>query len=280
MATESSRTRLVSSLTTIRPGPGAAQQLVRAITHADEDLGPVCSALASDPALAAEALRLANSPAFRRTEPVVELSRAATLLGLKHLRDLGTTMAALGASPNTSARDHDLRAASIIASALAPLVASRYPDVDKHAAIVASLVGEVGALACLMVDPAYGAKLDRSWRDGAEREDVERARFGATTWELGAALLERNHLPPEIANAVRSPSDLRYTDATMLARVTVLARTVAPQLHAREIQSYELEPWLADAAERAGLPDLDAAELLELCHWATESAGFITGAPV
>ncbi len=266
-----SRRNLLRGLATLRPEPAAAARLLKATTDGSSDLRALADALKADPALAAEALRLANGPSFRRGGGTIELERAVMVLGLTQLHDMAAAMSVLSASANVSRRESDVRGTAALAATLAPLVATAYPDVDNARVRCAALLSEIGALACLMVDPPYASQLDRTWRDQGAREAIELARFGATSWTLGAELLRRNQLPEDIVEAVGSGSDLRERNLPMLTRVTVLCRSLAPLLHGSDFDARELEPWALDAAERADLPDIEPAVLLELCDFAVES---------
>jgi len=129
--------------------------------------------------------------------------------------------------------------------------------VSRSEAFLCGLLSEVGAMACLSVDDDGYMEL---WRQAGGnqflRMTLERHRYGGCSYEIGARLLARNNLPADVCEAVGTASDRHPSSWSMLARLTVYARSAAPQL-VQAIRSgavSELPLTLFHLAAACGLP--------------------------
>ena len=73
--------------------PAAAARLLELTRNERSGFTPVVQALAEDPAMAAEVLRIANSPLYAQAEKVSDLKRAVTLIGMAELNVMAGAMA-------------------------------------------------------------------------------------------------------------------------------------------------------------------------------------------
>ena len=80
-------------LSSLPPFPAAAARLIQLSASGDADLRAMQPVLASDPALAADVIRLANSPLFAIRNEVRSIEHAVVLLGLERIRALATAIA-------------------------------------------------------------------------------------------------------------------------------------------------------------------------------------------
>jgi HD-like signal output (HDOD) protein len=240
----------------ICPVPATAQRVMALCASADAEIPQIAEAVASDPALAVEVMRIANSAAYGRARQVGDLGQAILMMGLRELGQMATAMAMLAAFHTKRELSHDLHETAVLAGSIARGLAAEV-EVDPGKAFVCGLLGEVGAMACLAVDgEAFASLLDEAGADLAAREDLEIRRYGRTTRVVGALLLRHNGLPEEIAETVEarpSPSLPRG-----LGRVAAFARETAPIV--------------VRMGASAGTPAGRAALERELSYWELQTA--------
>lgn len=256
---------LVERIREVCPVPATAQRVIELTSREDSRMDEIAEAVASDPALGAEVLRIANSPIYRRTsDPVTEIERAVAMLGLVELHDMATAMAMLAAFANKGELSARLQDRSVLAATIARRLAGEIGGVRPGTAFVCGLLSEIGAMACLSVDDAgYRSILEDCGIDLRQREQRELERYGATTRHVGGRLLAKNELPLVIAETVGTTEESE--DRPPLTRITQCVWRLSPGLlHA----GVEEDPTALDEAIRAGLAhsglEFDADRLREL----------------
>ncbi len=270
--------RLLAKLHKIRPMSASAQRVLALTADTNADIGTIADAIAGDPSLATETLRIANSAVYRRSYPVDDLRRAVMSIGLQQVRTMATAMALLGTVSSNHPLFEELHSASVLSATLAGLLTTEFFEVEKSTAFIAGLLSEMGAMACLMIDEEYAA-VHRSITGGPlDRERVERAAYGITSWEIGGQLLARNHMTPAIVDSVSQLPDLRERTVSQLARITVFSRSAAPVILAaeRDRNFVGTRTQLAELAAISGL-EVGPDTLVALCDWATSSAALMLG---
>jgi HD-like signal output (HDOD) protein len=273
-----SKRRLLAKLSRVRPMSATAQRVLALTGTSDANVNVIADAIAGDPALATETLRIANSAVYRRAYPIEDLRRAVMTLGLDQLHAMATAMALLGTVSSDHPLFDELHAASVLGGTLAGLLTTELYEVEKSAAFIAGLLAEMGAMACLMVDDDYAALHRAANRDPSARERAELEAYGMTTWEVAGQLLAKNRVPEAIVQAVSQPTDLRGKEVPLLARLVVFSRSAAPTL-----LEAEKDGGIASVRERlegyASLAELaiETDVLLSLCDWAISSASFMRG---
>ena len=274
---------LVDHVADICPFPAAAQRLMALTNDDHSSMEAIAETLGSDPALATQVLRVANSAAFHRTgaERVRELRQAVVLLGLDALRTMAGAMALLA---NFATRDElslDLQAESTVCGSIAATAAPMSPVEGRGIPFICGLLCEVGALACLAVDGHGYVELQReAIRVGGPgavniaiaREGFEVARYGFPSRTIGARLLRRHHLPEDIASAIEATL-WQERDAPVVLRTTAFARIVAPLVvDARGRRDAGLTAEIREAARCSSLFELDTDELVRRCVVAAANA--------
>ncbi len=265
----------------ICPFPASSQRLLALVSSESASMDEIASVVASDPALATQSLRIANSTEFRRAgaEPVRDLRRALVAIGLDALRNMAGAMALLATFATPDELSLDLHARGAVSGSIAAsLAVSSGPD--RGLPFLCGLLCEVGALACLAVDgPAYlelrkrTISITGAWSANVAlaREDLERLRYGVTTRTIGARLLRRHLLPAEIARAVEAGPRLA-PHAPLLHRATAFARLATPVVViARGLAQSTLTTQLAELAKLTAI-DVDATELARICLSAASNA--------
>ena len=187
--------------------PDAAARIVRACADPAVTGRELERIVGSDPALAAEILRLVNSPLFALRRPVGRLDQALVLLGHRALRHLALVFMAREVLRYPRLRDLDplpLREDALLRAAAARLLA-REAGLDPAEGFTLGLFQDLGLLALLALRPAaarQAGRLRAALPD--ERLELERELFGLTHDEAGAWLARRWGLPEELVLPVAS----------------------------------------------------------------------------
>jgi HD-like signal output (HDOD) protein len=265
----------IDRVVTLCPLPASAQRILALTNDPDVEIKEVGRVLSTDPALAAEVMRLANSAVYSRGVAATDLVQAILKLGLGELRQMAGAMAILAAFPTETEFSTSMRTVSVLSGAVARDLAQKTGLASAGTAYVCGLLAEVGAMACAAIDgPFYVALHAQSANDWAHRARRERERYGYLSSEIGSALLSRNHLPDAMVQAVLGSVDTPASSLTPLARITVFARHAAPILidTAAKAEPVLLGERLVSLAQQVGLPTIEPADLAALCLQATTAA--------
>lgn len=256
---------------TLCPVPATAQRVIDLTSRDTSDIREIAEAIAMDASLAAELMRLANSALLGRRRKVDTLEQAVVSVGLRELHEMATAMGMLAAF----ASDHELSrgfhqrslSAGSIARFIAPEIGMRQ---QRSVAFLAGLLSEVGAMGLLAVDgDGYAKILDQAGTDFQQRFMLEAARYGWSSTELGAALLEDNGLPPSITEAVRG----EIVDPA--ASLTSYVRRAAAVIDEVNSESYDAiaDGSLGDRLEAIAAESELEVERLQLVLLTLEAAG-------
>lgn len=233
--------------------PDAVLRIQRALQSPDTNAGDIVDIMASDPALAARMLQLANSPAFRAaTGEITDLRAAVSRLGfnmvrtaavefaMRQLRRTDVSSEAAKAEIRTIWRD------SLQVAAVCYVVAKHYTNVNPDQALLTGLLHALGRLYVVMraeTGPDVSAEELREVADG----------WQAT---IGKAILESWGLPEALQHAVEHQDDvaadnLAATDGDAdadagdyLTRVLIAAKLLAIGHEADEISGTPALAWL------------------------------------
>ncbi|HET9957746.1 MAG TPA: HDOD domain-containing protein, partial [Polyangiaceae bacterium] len=158
---------------------------------------------------------------------------------------------------------HELCVAS---ASIAHGIAKKTQHAPPSTAFVCGLLCEIGAMACLVFDGKEYVKLwQHASGDPQNRGELERERYGVSSYEIGRRFLERNSLPPNVSAAVGADLIKDPEQADPLGKITVVARH-APTAIARGVgQPDQLRAGLAELADRVKLPKLDGELLFDIC---------------
>ncbi|MBM4375164.1 MAG: HDOD domain-containing protein [Deltaproteobacteria bacterium] len=248
---------LLEAVQDVCPVPAAAQRVLQLTSDANCDIRKVAEAIAGDPALAAEAMKVANSALYRRGKPVDTLGQAIVTLGLTQVRDMASALAMMAAFSSEQERSVHFHTSSVLAGTLAGMLAPELKG-DAGAAFLSGLLSEVGAMACVAIDgERFTALYDEANLDWEKRAELEQRRYGAASWRIGGRLLERNQLPPHICAAVRSHyADEDAASHSLLQRLTQFGRVAALEimLVPDGVAVESVGPKLVELAGRCRLP--------------------------
>ena len=222
---------LVAQVSEVCPLPATVQRVIALTSDDRPRIQAVTEAVAADPALATEVLRLANSAAYGRVRQVDDLADGIVAIGLDEVRCVATGMAMLAAFHSDHELALDLHKSSLMCASVGRTVADIW-GAAHSAAFLAGLLSDIGMLACLAVDADdYCELVVAADNDLASQAQLEVERYGATSREIGAGLLLRNGLPTEVTEAVGA-SDVEEDSDSPLTRATRFARRVTAVLMA------------------------------------------------
>lgn len=239
----------------------------------DIDLRAVAEVVATDPALSAELLRIANSPVYGRYGKIDDLTQATLTVGLSELQSMAAAMGMLAAFAAREELGLHFQEVALLTGTLAHRLAARHATVKESTAFVGGLLKEIGALALLAIEPAAYGQL---WQEAvggwegwgkaraADRSHAERQLFATTSAAVGAALLQRNHLPASLVDAVTCDFSVEVPTGDLTRLIHLASFTVPAVL--RFSHHLDLEALSQELADLAALrpPTLSAADLQQL----------------
>ena len=169
------------------------------LSHEDTETAALVSEISSEATLAAQLLRLANSPLFGLAAQVETVHHAVVTLGFSRVQSLVMAVATtnyMKAAMRTEALHKCWRhtlASAVICRELA-LAAGMHAD----RAYSFGLLHDIGRLGLLVAYPDdYESVLRAADRDAVSLLDLEKRRFGLDHCEAGRQLVEQWKLPPE-----------------------------------------------------------------------------------
>ncbi len=249
--------RLLEHLPTL---PGTAVEFLRLCDDPCAGVRDVAAVAQSDPALMARILQVANSPFYAPREPVVDVARAAAILGLRSLKMIGVGFAILGDLWGSTAKSEQLSGiigASTMAGSAARSFSARIGTGRDEEALTSGLLSYLGELALLRAEPDEFTAL---WDDAGGLPSVERQRdaLPANGADLGVALMSYWHIPEDLrdgATARRLPLQDRLRRSPSVFDAAIgFGTAIADLLGAgQESAVEEIRPW----ARRWGLADSD-----------------------
>jgi putative nucleotidyltransferase with HDIG domain len=236
--------------------PPAVAQLIAAVESPDVSLPEVGEIIRTDPALAAQILRVANSAAYAGRAPARTIREALLRLGLKEVRRLAVVLSLYNAAgKQVKVVDHDTFWKHSLAVASAAEIIARQVRVpggaglgpnDGETLFLAGLFHDLGLLALASYYPVEYASVRRSIEDSdltfcAAEMELLMTDHG----ELGAQLAAHWRLPPPAVAVIRAHHRAELAPPEL--SVAVLALRAAES-----------------ACRRAGIADLNEGHVVEL----------------
>ena len=217
---------LLDKISEVCPLPATAQRVAQLAGDPKTRIEQIASVLATDPALTAEVMRIANSAAFGRSRQIAELEQAVLLIGAAQIHDMALAMGMLAAFRTKAELSFNFHDRAVVAGSIARNLADKVGIADKSEMFVCGLLSEIGAMACAVVDSGQYLQIwQQASGDVARREELERASYAAPSREVGGKLLRRNGLPESVARSIEAdPTNLA---AGSRERLTGFARRAA-----------------------------------------------------
>jgi HD-like signal output (HDOD) protein len=270
--------KLLDRVADICPFPATAQRLMVLVNEDRTPIDAIAAAVLCDPALTTQVLRVSNSAAFRHAgvEPVRDLRQALVTIGLEELRVMAGAMALLATFATRDELSLDLHRTSAVSGSIVKVIAPAGAGTSRSLPFVCGLLCEIGALACLAVDgPGYVQLRRRTvagkaprWSPDAvtARDALEIKRYGVTSRTIGARLLRRHQLPPEIADVIEAAPE-QPRQAPLLRRATAFARIAVPLVVSmpNDRGTSTLTEYIGEVARVTSLVGLETSDLVGLC---------------
>ena len=144
---------LANNRLTLPTLPEVALKARDAVADPEVTAGQVADIVATDPAISARLIQVANSPFFRARSPIDNLQTAISRMGIATVRDLVNSLAMQQIFQATNAQlDERLRALwehSVQVAAISRVLAMAFPNLQPEQAMLAGLIHDVGALPIL-----------------------------------------------------------------------------------------------------------------------------------
>jgi HD-like signal output (HDOD) protein len=184
--------------------PAVVQRLLALTDDPNCEIRAVSKAVAADPNLTVQLLRVVNSVALGGARKISNASDAVSRIGVKGLRNVALATAVLdrfqGSDKDGMRRiwTHSVLT-SLWAQALAAARKERYPVED---AFIAGLIHDIGETVLRQFFPDPAARVDRQVKGGRAPAEAEQEAFGQTHEDAGAYLCELWSLPAATTQAV------------------------------------------------------------------------------
>ena len=237
---QAAREFLTASLQTpqqIAPLPRVCAQLAELSAQEAPDAAQLAKLIQSDPALAGEIMRVANSPVLRPRSPIVSLQQAVSWLGVAEVRNIamavmlrGEVFVAPGHEPETEELWREAWLAGLWAKEIA-----RERRKHVESAFLAALMHRTGAALALKILSGFEVQ-QRTVMDAHTFADLV-VEFEPAFGEL---LMIQWHMPPDVQNAASHWRDYRNAAhgelaCTVSAAHLLASHTMYPQLLCEDV---------------------------------------------
>ncbi len=189
--------------------PQVAVRFIELCAREDQEYDDLVDLLNTDPGMASEVLRLANSPLFGVSRKISSLKQALTLLGLVKVRSLVIgryLVQKLDELPCPGLNQRHFWQRSVICASLAARCCQEIDRGMREEAFMSGLLADVGVMVLAGALPGKYAPIAGDYE--LLHSDLWLAReqhhMGVSHAEVSALVLEDWHLPGTIVDAVRS----------------------------------------------------------------------------
>jgi HD-like signal output (HDOD) protein len=206
--------------------PEVALKVRDAVEREQSSANQIAGIIASDAALSARLLQVANSPLYRGRVTIDNLQMAVARLGIRLVRSLVVSLIMQQIFQATSdlldAKFRQIWEESVQIAAISRVLASNTDHLDKEQAMLAGLIHNIGALPILAMAESHDELLE----DAAELDRV----IEALSPQIGQRILKIWEFPESLirvpANFLNleytSEGDADYVDIVLVARLESL----------------------------------------------------------
>ncbi len=212
-------------------------EITRAENYKQED---VISLLSTDPGVASDVLRLANSPLFGVTRQISSLAQATTLLGIKRIRTLVMGRCMVDKINQSRSKHIDVAyywRRSLSTAVLAARFADQIAPHMREEAFMCGLLSNVGVIVLARAVPEKYAPIAESFspHNSANLSEQELGVLGVTNKQVASLVLNRWGLPKVMVEAIEHVGceempPKASKDATALIRIVSAACGLATLL--------------------------------------------------
>jgi len=198
--------------------PEVALKVRDAVENDNSSAGQVAEMIATDAALSARLLQVANSPLYRGRNPIDNLQLAVARLGTKLVRSLVVSLIMQQIFQATSdlldKRFRQTWEQSVQIAAISRVLAQNLKHLDKEQALLAGLIHNIGALPVLTMAEKYPQLLE----DEAELDRV----IDALSPRIGQRILKEWDFPESLVRVPANFLDLHYEGGNQADYVDVV----------------------------------------------------------
>lgn len=212
--------------------PRVLVRLIEVFRDGEQDLVEIANIFTQDASLTTEVLKRSNSAYFAGAEPVGDVFEAGSRLGLNEIYKLVLALFASAAIDKAVPKENspvELLWRHSVATAIASSVLAEHTGETEYLAFTAGLLHDFGKIVLVCADRSlYVETLAYAGRSRCPITAAETESFGFDHCEVGARLLTRWHLPPDINDTVRhhhAPDQAK--DHQRLAAIVSLADLLA-----------------------------------------------------
>jgi HD-like signal output (HDOD) protein len=206
--------------------PEVALKVRDAVEKENSSANQIADIIASDAALSARMLQVANSPLYRGRMPIDNLQMAVARLGIRLVRSLviSIIMQQIFQATNDllDAKFHQIWEESVQIAAFCRVLSSNLNHLDKEQAMLAGLIHNIGALPVLAMSETQNKLME----DPAELDriiDILSPQIGQRIlkmWDFPDSLID---VPANFLNLqYDSNNDGDYVDVVLVARLQTL----------------------------------------------------------
>lgn len=194
---------LVYSIDELRPLSAVASRVLSLAAGDRFSAHELATLIASDQALSAKLLRLANSAYYGFPRRITTVRDAVVLLGFRAVRSAALATCLVDALPGSNMlRYREFWQFSVSVGMAAELLA-RSEGTHQDDAFTAGVLHGIGRLALDQYAPeVFAAAVERSRMQGAPLTRAERELLGFSSADLGGALATHWNFPPALVEAV------------------------------------------------------------------------------
>ncbi|MDT7836589.1 HDOD domain-containing protein [Aquabacterium sp. OR-4] len=187
--------------------PEVARRLLNTFGRDNVSIDELATVIGTDGALSARLLRLANSPRYAPSRPIMRLNDAAQIIGLGALRGLALGASLADCFPHPPGFDRLRFWRQNLATAGHARWLAQAAHVDADTAETAGLMLRSGQLLMLMHEPGLLSLVEALTGPPDSVFELERLHFGCTHAEVSAELAVRWRFPSALVDALHSAGD-------------------------------------------------------------------------
>ncbi len=196
----------------------------------------VAKLLATDPGIASDVLRMANSALLGGLRKVASISEAIVRLGIRQVRTLVISRGMINSIGEAKLSDLDMSyfwRRSLATAVLCSRIAEEIGRLPRDIAFTGGLLSDIGVIVLARALPVEYATILRQYspRGGGDMVIHEVEQFGGSHADVSAIALQSWSVPAEVVQAVRHHHDTDLPEApeivTRLARVINAAGEIA-----------------------------------------------------
>lgn len=185
--------------------PAVVTDILRSLDNDNLDFAILAHKMASDQAIAAQVLRLANSSFYGSSGKITTMQQALTLIGVQSVRKLVTAAAVAISVPQVACAGFDFDAfwRHSMATAVCARVLARHLHLNQDIAFTSGLLHDIGRLVLVTTFPEqYEKVLAYRAAHDCYLFDAERTVLGIDHCGVGHALAMHWHFPAVLCHAI------------------------------------------------------------------------------